>query len=306
MSSLPPELMEDTTKVWYYDNPSKIMDSVTTTDLDDDPELAAYFASNFPKPPPTLGSIQTNAVEVETSRTRREAAKNVVVDDDLATLNVRRLRCFPRDPATEDGSRPSRRMRVTRRLIPGIIYGSDGAGGGGSEERVWVKTPHSEIHRETDRYGSRFSSRVYQLSVVDPDSGDLLSEHRVIPRDVNMHPYLNKPYCVNYLRYRPGRPVDIPIRYVNTEESPALKRGAFVIPIKRHLECTIEEGVPIPEWIDCDCTGAKLKDKLRLDRLVIPEGVNISKNVNQKDFLVGPIAGRRKDAGVLDSEDDED
>lgn len=289
---------------WYYDNPSRLVDGVSSEQLDRDPELAAYFAANFPDPFPTVQEVQKEKVE----KVREAKSKD---DDPLARLNIRRLVCFPRDHEYEEGSRKCRRLRVKHKIIPGIIYGGDKNLGIDKHNRnnVWVKTPLSEIQRERDRYHHDFECRVYELTVVDQASRDeVLSTHRVVPQNVQMHPWLNKPYCVNYLRYYPGRVLKIPIRTINEDESPGLKRDGFVVPIHRHLECIVEDGVPIPEAIDCDCTGARIKDKLRIDRLIIPDGVKINKNVNQTDFLVGPIFGRRgKDSmGGLDDEESED
>jgi len=282
---------------WYYDNPSRLVDGVTSEQLDQDPDLAAYFAANFSRPLPTVRQVRKE----KTERVRKTKSTEGIKDDDdgdpLARLNIRRLVCFPRDHVYEEGSRKSRQLRVKHKLIPGIIYGGDKNLGIDKNDRrhnVWVKTPLPEIQRERDRYRHDFESRVYELTVVNQESrDDVISTHRVVPCNVQMHPWLNKPYCVNYLRYYPGRVLKIPIRTINEDDSPGLKRGGFVVPIHRHLECIVEDGVPIPETIDCDCTGASIKDKLRIDRLIIPDGVKVNKNVNQTDFLVGPVFGRR-------------
>jgi len=275
-------------KPWYYDNPSFIVDGVTTEDLERDAELADFFAANFTEPPPTVQSLNKKKAE-------KSKQKQLEAMDPLAALNIRRMQCFLRDSVSEDGSRACRSMRVKQKIIPGVIYGGDKSlniSSNGHDSRIFVKTPLPEVQREMDRYNINIVSRVYELTVMDQESGDVLSQHRVIPRDVQLHPVLNKPYCINYMRYYPGRNLKIPIRYINQEESPGLKRGGYIIPINRHLECTVEDGVPIPESIDLDCTGVRVKDKLRLERLIIPDGVLVSKNVNQKTFLVGPVFGR--------------
>lgn len=281
---------EDThnSKPWYHDNPSGVVSGVMTNDLENDSVLDEYFAANHAEKPPTPEELRESAMKNQNDGDD---------DDPLKALNIRRLKCFPRDRITEDGSRACNKMRE-KKLIPGLIYGGDKNLGISSHfsdddnHRIWVKTPHPEIHREMDRYHRDISCRVYELSLMDEVSGDVLSTHRVIPRDVQMHPVLNKPYCVNYVRYYPGRTIKIPIRYINEEESPGLKRGGFILPITRHLEVIVENGVPIPESINLDCTDVRIKDVLRMERLIIPEGVTISKNVNQKDFLVGPVMGK--------------
>jgi large subunit ribosomal protein L25 len=161
---------------------------------------------------------------------------------------------------------------------------------------VLVLTPHNEIHRERDLWRRYFSSRVYDLTVYsskeEKEAGADGEVVRVIPRDVHLHPIKNNVYCVNYLRYYPGRPIDIPIKYVNEEESPVLKRGGFIVPIHRQLKCIIDDGVPIPEYLELDCTGAKTKEKLGLNRIAIPDGVQLVKNINTTTWFHGSVFGK--------------
>ena len=279
-----------TSKPWYHDNPSTIVSGVTSEDLDNDPNLAEFFASNFPKPPFYLE--ESYKKDEQLSLDNKKVEKNQ--DSSLLRLNIRSLKCYGRDRNAEMGSGVCRKMREFDKLIPGLIFGSDNTLGisilNGSESRIWIKTPRNEIQRERDRYNHDFESRVYELAVVDPSSEEPISTHRVVPI-VNMHPVLNKPYCVNYLRYYPGRVLDVPIKYINEEESPILKRGGFIVPINKTVKCIVEDEVPIPDYIELDCTGVILKEKLRMDRLIFPDGVSPSKK-NPKDFLAGPVFGR--------------
>jgi hypothetical protein len=47
--------------------------------------------------------------------------------------------------------------------------------------------------------------------------------------------------------------------------------------------------------LELECTGLKLKEVVRLNRIIFPEGVRASKHVNPKTFLVGTVFGRRSD-----------
>jgi hypothetical protein len=60
----------------------------------------------------------------------------------------------------------------------------------------------------------------------------------------------------------------------------------------------VEDGVPIPEFIEMDSTGLRLKEVIRLDRLIFPEGVKASKRVKEEKFLVGTVFGRNADVGL--------
>lgn len=288
-------------KPWYYENPSQVVSGISTEDLDNDPDLAAYFAANFPERPPSLEQYH-HEQEKQESFAALSAVEHKE-EEALRKLNIRPLFCHPRDKETEEGSRVCRRIREYDRMIPGLLYGQHPASTVGvKDNRIFVKTPLSEIQREHDRYFHHFTSRVYNLTIRDPESSDIISQEHVVPSDFNMHPVLNKAYCVNYLRYHPGRVLRIPVQYINQEESPALKRGGFIIPINKYVKVLVEDGVAIPESIELDCTGARIKEQMRLDRLIIPDGVRVCKSIDKESFLIGPVFGK----GIKSDDEDED
>ena len=85
---------------------------------------------------------------------------------------------------------------------------------------------------------------------------------------------------MNYVRYHPGRPLHLPIVQVNQDESPALKRDGYLLPISRTVDCFVDEDAPnIPQAIEMECTGLQFKEVVRRDRLVLPPGVRFSDRV---------------------------
>lgn len=114
----------------------------------------------------------------------------------------------------------------------------------------------------------------------------------VLPADLQMHPVMHTAYCLNYVRYHPNKPIKIPIRLVNEEESPTLKRGGFLWLVNRTIECLVEDGAPVPECIELPCNGLRQKDVVRRDRLTVPEGVSIHPRVPE-DYLMGTVYGVR-------------
>lgn len=270
-------------------NVDNILPGVTTEMAKNDPVLADYIRSNFPELFETEQDIAKRGV-TNWGELRRSAPK--------PSLNIRSLATLKRCPDTEEGSNQCFPMR-DHGFIPGIIYGGDptqGIKGGDYSKRIFVKTPTPLIQSELDRYRHAFDSRVYDLTLYENEEqwkskqGGIV--HRVLPRDIQKHPVSDAVYCCNFLRYFPGRPVKIPLTLINEEESPALKRDGYLIPINRFVECTIEEGVAIPEELEVECTGLQFKDVVRLNRINFPEGVQPSKKVvKRKDWMVGPIHG---------------
>lgn len=292
------------TKVKTLNNdPSTFVAGVTSDDLEKKSAIADYLAANFPE----FRSADAFSEMSELSMTNQSSEDHVDTEEDSeaeqsmdSPLNIRYLSSYKR---TEEGSRMCVHLREYYNLIPGIIYGSDPTQNILSIDRssnILVKTPWEQIQREMDRFTyHNFESRVYDLTVYEDESDDEGVVHRVVPANVKHHPFLNKIYCCNFLRYFPGKPIKIPLVYINEEESGALKRGGFVVPLRRHIICVVDEGVRIPDAIEVDCTDLNLKDVIRMDRLIFPDGVKASKKEREDRFLVGTVFGRRSD--VADS-----
>jgi len=302
-------------------DPAVKVQGVSAEDIESNPNIASFFSANFEDEksstddggdedelflammgaPPAAQDAEEATAASQEAASSSSAVPLPAIDDALAARNIRPLASYLRPRETEDGTRACTAMRENRQ-IPGVIYGSDPTKqilSKDYESTVTVKTPWNQIQRELDRYHHAFESRVYELTVYKDeeaalanDGSDFLYKQLVKPANMQRHPIQNKIYCVNFLRYHPGRPVKIPIRYINEEESPALKRGGFIVPINKTVECIVEDGAAIPETIDLECTGLQLKAKLRLNQLIFPEGVRPSRRV-KKDYLVGIIYGKR-------------
>lgn len=126
----------------------------------------------------------------------------------------------------------------------------------------------------------------------------------VIPTDLQMHPVMHTTYCLNYIRYHPNKPIKIPIRLINEEESPTLKRGGFLGLVNRFVECLVDDGAPIPECIDLECSGLRQKDVVRRDKLIVPQGVRIHPRVPE-DYLMGTVYGVRAGSDVTEEAEGE-
>jgi ribosomal protein L25 (general stress protein Ctc) len=303
-------------------DPSTLVTGVTKERLDADPQLADFFLANFPhafaKTERTAGDVLSDDDDIDVStillnpseaaaaaryeeklRLRKERAaaeKTMVYERNIRPLTTYR-RDPQRDPQRDDGTRNSKRLRYHEGMIPGLLYGGDPFQQIYSRQKdtqIFLKTEWKVLQRELDRYRHNFESRVYKLTVkesIDDDSDG--REFLVTPQNVNRHPLLETIYCANFLRYHPWRPLKIPIRYINVDESPALKRDAFMLPIQRFIECYVDEGVDIPESIDLECAGLLMKQVARKDRLIIPDGVRLTKRMLKRgeEMIVGVVRG---------------
>ena len=273
---------------------SNLVSGVTPELMKQDPVVDDFIRSNYPEVFKNT-SIDSNKPITNWGERRRQIPK--------PPLNIRPMETLKRDPDTEEGTNRCFPMR-RHGFIPGLIFGGDptkGISGGDPSTRIFVKTRSSLLQSEIDRYKHSFGSRVYDLTLYDNEeameAGDGGILHRVMPQSINVHPVNDTVYCCNFLRYYPGRPIKLPLLMINEEESPALKRDGFLIPINRFVECIIDEGVDIPEELEVECTGLQFKQVIRLDRVIFPEGVRPSKKVlKHKDFMIGPIHGGKSGA----------
>ncbi|KAK1947641.1 50S ribosomal protein L25 [Phytophthora citrophthora] len=178
-----------------------------------------------------------------------------------------------------EGSRASRRLRK-QGLLPGVLYGE---GEDGKDERVLVSFPTRAFERMHRKLWTSVENQVFQVQVGDQ------APVKAYMRDVQLDPVTDVPVAVNFLRYKPGRTVSIPITYLNEEGSPGLKRGGFINHIHHSLDCTIFTE-DIPTTLQIDVNGLHVGDKVYLESIKFPEGVvpNIPDG-----SLVAKIAGRR-------------
>ena len=282
-----------------FQEPSKFVDGLSVEEVTKDPEIAAFLKANFGQEDTWRSRTEraAAAAAADTSIMAKHALDNPI-SDATQQLNIRKLFCYRRDTVEEEGSRRCQRLRDVADEIPGLVYGADptmGISSKGTTSNIFVKTPWRVLQRELDLFHRSFECRVYDLTILEDETDTEGTVHRVTPTSVQRHPVQNKVYCTNYLRYHPKRPINIPITYINEEESPILKRGGFIAPISRHVSCLVEDGVPIPEKLELECTGLQLKEVARLDRIIFPEGVRISKLVKPAKFIVGTVFGRRID-----------
>lgn len=288
-------------------DPSKLVHNVTKEQMAENPVVADFMKSNFPE---SFSSGESEHSSI--SQRESENVEDLELSEEIVEaneLNVRPITCYLRDADKEDGSRRSEELRQNG-FIPGILYGSDPTQGIFShqpESKTLVKTPWKFLQRELDRYHHSFESRVYDLTILespDDDSGGLV--HRVIPKNVQRHPVLSSIYCANFLRYHPGRPIKIPLVYANEDESSALKRGGFILPIQRYVECFVEEGAPFPDLLEIECTGLQFKEVIRVDRVLLPDNVRFSDRVAKQadSFILGVVHGKSRDKADEDGDAD--
>ncbi len=100
------------------------------------------------------------------------------------------------------------------------------------------------------------------------------------------------PLSVNFLLYRPGIRVRIPIQFVNEDQSAELKRGSFLVQVNKFVECLCED--TIPPTITTDVADIQKGDIIRLSALCFPPNTRPAPAV-PLDFVAAVVrSGRSK------------
>lgn len=164
--------------------------------------------------------------------------------------------------------------RATRRTgrVPGVIYGE--------------KLPALPISLDATEVGRRifaghFLTTVYELDV----DGE---RHRVIPRAYQLDPVKDKPVHVDFQRLGVDSVirVHVPVRFVNHEAAPGIKRGGTLNIVRHTVEfyCRAES---IPEFITADLTGLEIGNSLHISRIPLPDGIRPV--IRDRDFTVATV-----------------
>jgi large subunit ribosomal protein L25 len=154
------------------------------------------------------------------------------------------------------GKGASREMRRQGR-VPAVIYGQ--------------KQEPLPIHVEEKALVRMLQTGHFMNSIVMIDTGG--TPTRTLPKDVQFHPVTDRPLHVDFLRISEHSKVhvNVPIRFVNDEESPGLKRGGVLNAVLHDLELVCDAS-KIPDDIVIDLTGLDIGDSVHLDAIRIPEG----------------------------------
>jgi len=114
-------------------------------------------------------------------------------------------------------------------------------------------------------------------------------KHRVIARDVQLHPVRDTILHADFLRLGKGAKiaVEVPVRFLNEETCPGLKSGG-VLNVVRY---TVELSCPadnIPEDIELDLIEASMGDSLHISEVTLPDGCEPV--ISDRDFTIATIA----------------
>ena len=157
--------------------------------------------------------------------------------------------------------------------VPCVLYG-------GKEENQKIKISKKEIVNLIEK--ENFMSNVITLSI----DGKTIN---VLPRDISFDVLSDQPIHVDFLRIVKGAKIilEIPVKFINKENSPGLKRGGVLNIVRRNVElkCPTEN---ITKEIIVDLDGLDIGSSIKISSVKLPE--NVSPTIQDRDFVIATVA----------------
>ena len=157
--------------------------------------------------------------------------------------------------------------------VPAIIYGGEA-----QNEKISIskKLLKSLIEKEN------FLSSIVTLNV----NG---KQQNVLPREIKYHIITDDPIHVDLLRIVKGAKIilEIPVKFINHEKSPGLKRGGVLNIVRRKVElkCPTEK---IPTELIVDLENVDIGESFKISSIKLPE--NVTPTIQGRDFVVATLA----------------
>ena len=170
------------------------------------------------------------------------------------------------------GKGASRAVRREGR-VPAVIYGN--------------KQDPVNIHVEEKALVKLLQTGFFLNSVVEIDTGNGVV--RTLPRDVQFHPVTDRPVHVDFLRIAKDAQVTVavPVRFVDEEKSPGLKKGGVLSIVRHEVEVTCPADA-IPDELVASLTGFDVGESIHISAFTLP--ANVKPTITDRDFTVATIA----------------
>ena len=157
--------------------------------------------------------------------------------------------------------------------VPAIIYGGEA-----QNEKVAIskKLLKSLIEKEN------FLSNIIALKVDG-------KTQNVLPKEIKYDIITDEPIHVDFLRVVPGVKIkiEVPVKFINHESSPGLKRGGVLNIVRRKVElkCPSEK---IPENLVIDLDGIDIGESFKISSISLDD--EVTPTIQGRDFVIATLA----------------
>ncbi len=158
-------------------------------------------------------------------------------------------------------------------FIPAVIYG-------GKENNLNISL--NKIHLKDIIKTETFMSKVFNLDIDG-------NPEKVLPREIAYDPVSDEPIHIDFIRIIKGSSIilEIPVKFINSDKSPGLKKGAVLNIVRRKVElkCPTEN---IPDEIIVDLDNTEINTSLKISSVKLPE--NVIPTISDRDFVIATVA----------------
>jgi len=176
---------------------------------------------------------------------------------------------------SKQGTGASRRLRNSGRT-PGIVYG------GAATEPLAIELDHNALWHAIKK-------EAFHASVLDMELAG--KEHKVLLRDVQMHPFKQLILHIDFQRVNATTKLHmkVPLHFSGDDQSPAVKTDGC---IANHVMTELEVlclPTDLPEFIAVDLSTLKKGKSLHVSDLVLPKGVSAVRHGNSNPVVVSVV-----------------
>jgi large subunit ribosomal protein L25 len=157
--------------------------------------------------------------------------------------------------------------------VPGIVYGGEQP-----NEKISISTKELKnlINKEN------FLSNVISINLDG-------KEQKVLTRNIAFDTVTDEPIHFDLMRIVKGGKIilEIPVKFINNELSPGLKRGGVLNIVRRKVElrCPAEN---IPTELVVDLEGLDIGTSIKISSINLPE--NVTPTIQGRDFVIATVA----------------
>ena len=157
--------------------------------------------------------------------------------------------------------------------VPGIVYGGEEP-----NEKILIATKELKNLINKENYLSNMIS-------INLDG----KEQKVLTRSITFDNVTDEPIHFDLMRIVKGGKIilEIPVKFINNELSPGLKRGGVLNIVRRKVElrCPAEN---IPTELIVDLEGLDIGTSIKISSINLPE--NVTPTIQGRDFVIATVA----------------
>ena len=157
--------------------------------------------------------------------------------------------------------------------VPGIIYGGE--------------EPNEKISITTKELKNLINKKNFLSNVISINLDG--KEQKVLTRSIAFDSVTDEPIHFDLMRIVKGGKIilEIPVKFLNNELSPGLKRGGVLNIVRRKVElkCPAEN---IPTELVVDLEGLDIGTSIKISSINLPE--NVTPTIQGRDFVIATVA----------------